>query len=111
MSEKAIVVTNSEFEQKVVGASRPVLIDFWAEWCNPCRMLGPTIEQIAEDYKDRVIVGKVNIDEEPELANRFGVMSIPTLIVFLDGSVADKSVGVVSKEKIATMLDNVLNGK
>lgn len=111
MSEKAVAITNAEFEQKVVGASRPVLVDFWAEWCNPCRMLSPTIDQIAEDYQDRVIVGKVNIDEEAELANRFGVMSIPTLIVFKDGNVAAKSVGVVPKQKIASMLDDVLGGK
>ena len=111
MSEKSITIKNAEFEQKVVGASRPVLVDFWAEWCNPCRMLSPTVDQIAEEYKDSAIVGKVNIDEEPELANRFGVMSIPTLIVFKDGSVAAKSVGVVPKAKIAAMLDDVLGDK
>ncbi len=108
MSDKAITITHSEFEQQVTAASRPVLVDFWAEWCNPCRMLSPTVDQIAEDYKNRVIVGKVNIDEESELAHRFGVMSIPTLIVFKDGSVAAKSVGVVTKEKIAAMLDEAL---
>ena len=111
MSDKTITITNDEFEQTVMGATRPVLIDFWAEWCNPCRMLSPTVDQIAEDYKDRVIVGKVNIDEEPELANRFGVMSIPTLIVFNDGNVAAKTVGVVPKTKIAAMLDDVLGGQ
>lgn len=111
MSDKSITITNAEFEQTVMGATRPVLIDFWAEWCNPCRMLSPTVDQIAEDYKDRVIVGKVNIDEEPELANRFGVMSIPTLIVFNDGNVAAKTVGVVPKTKIAKMLDDVLGGQ
>ncbi len=111
MSDKSITITNAEFEQTVMGATRPVLIDFWAEWCNPCRMLSPTVDQIAEDYKDRVIVGKVNIDEEPELANRFGVMSIPTLIVFNDGNVAAKTVGVVPKTKIAKMLDDVLGGE
>lgn len=111
MSDKSITITNAGFEQTVMGATRPVLIDFWAEWCNPCRMLSPTVDQIAEDYKDRAIVGKVNIDEEPELANRFGVMSIPTLIVFNDGNVAAKTVGVVPKTKIAAMLDDVLGGK
>lgn len=109
MSDKAITITQSGFEQQVTAASRPVLVDFWAEWCNPCRMLSPTVDQVAEDYKDRAIVGKVNIDEEPGLAQRFGVMSIPTLIVFKDGSVAGKSVGVVTKDKIAAMLDEALS--
>lgn len=108
MSDKAVTITNSEFEQQVVAAPRPVLVDFWAEWCNPCRMLSPTVDVIAKEYENRAIVGKVNIDEEPELANRFGVMSIPTLIVFKDGSVAGKSVGVVTKDKIASMLDEAL---
>lgn len=108
MSDKAVTITNSEFEQQVVAAPRPVLVDFWAEWCNPCRMLSPTVDAIAKEYENRAIVGKVNIDEEPELANRFGVMSIPTLIVFKDGSVAAKSVGVVTKDKIASMLNEAL---
>lgn len=111
MSEKSNTITSAEFEQKVIGATRPVLLDFWAEWCNPCRMLSPTVDQIAEDYKDQAIVGKVNIDEEPELAQRFGVMSIPTLLVIKDGSVAAKTVGVVPKAKIAAMLDEALGGK
>ncbi len=108
MSDKAVTITISDFEKQVISSTRPVLVDFWAEWCSPCRMLSPTVDQIAEEYQGRVIVGKVNIDEEPELATRFGVMSIPTLIVFKDGSVARKSVGVVPKEKIAAMLDETL---
>jgi len=108
MSEKSVKITNAGFEQIVMGATRPVLVDFWAEWCSPCLMLSPTVDQIADDYKNRAIVGKVNIDEEPDLAHRFGVMSIPTLIVFKDGNVAAKSVGVVPKAKIAAMLDDAL---
>jgi len=108
MSDKAVTITISDFEKQVISSTRPVLVDFWAEWCSPCRMLSPTVDQIAEEYQGRVVVGKVNIDEEPELATRFGVMSIPTLIVFKDGSVARKSVGVVPKEKIAAMLDETL---
>ncbi|NLT97317.1 MAG: thioredoxin, partial [Christensenellaceae bacterium] len=80
----------------------------WAEWCAPCRMLSPTIDQIAEDYDGKVTVGKINIDEEPELAQRFGVMSLPTLILFKDGSIVSRSVGVVGKDKIAAMLDAAL---
>ena len=85
-----------------------MLVDFWAEWCAPCRMLSPTIDQIAEDYDGKITVGKINIDEEPELAQRFGVMSIPTLILFREGNVVSKSVGVVGKDKIAAMIDEAL---
>ena len=108
MSSKAIQITNRTFDEKVSGSSRPVLVDFWAEWCAPCRMLSPTIDQIAEDYDGKVTVGKINIDEEPELAQRFGVMSIPTLILFKDGSIVSRSVGVVGKDKISAMLDAAL---
>ncbi len=108
MSSKAIQITNLTFDEKVSSSSRPVLVDFWAEWCAPCRMLSPTIDQIAEDYDGKVTVGKINIDEEPELAQRFGVMSIPTLILFKDGSIVSRSVGVVGKDKIAAMLDAAL---
>jgi len=108
MSSKAIKITNLTFDEKVSSSSRPVLVDFWAEWCAPCRMLSPTIDQIAEDYDGKVTVGKINIDEEPELAQRFGVMSIPTLILFKDGSIVSRSVGVVGKDKIAAMLDAAL---
>ncbi|MGI5918759.1 MAG: thioredoxin [Christensenellales bacterium] len=108
MSSKAIQITNLTFDEKVSSSSRPVLVDFWAEWCAPCRMLSPTIDQIAEDYDGKVTVGKVNIDEEPELAQRFGVMSIPTLILFKDGSIVSRSVGIVGKDKIAAMLDAAL---
>ena len=108
MSSKAIQITNRTFDEKVSSSSRPVLVDFWAEWCAPCRMLSPTIDQIAEDYDGKVTVGKINIDEEPELAQRFGVMSIPTLILFKDGSIVSRSVGVVGKDKIAAMIDAAL---
>lgn len=108
MSSKAIKITNLTFDEKVSSSSRPVLVDFWAEWCAPCRMISPTIDQIAEDYDGKVTVGKINIDEEPELAQRFGVMSIPTLILFKDGSIVSRSVGVVGKDKIAAMLDAAL---
>ena len=108
MSSKAIKITNFTFDEQVSSNSQPVLVDFWAEWCGPCRMLSPTIDQIAEEYDGKVTVGKINIDEEPELARRFGVMSIPTLILFKDGNAVSRSVGVVGKEKIAAMIDAVL---
>ena len=108
MSSKAVQITNISFDEKVSSSSRPVLVDFWAEWCAPCRMLSPTIDQVADDYDGKVTIGKINIDEEPELAQRFGVMSIPTLILFKNGSVVSKSVGVVGKDKIAAMIDAAL---
>jgi thioredoxin 1 len=108
MSSKAVQITNISFDEKVSSSDRPVLVDFWVEWCAPCRMLSPTIDQVADDYDSKVTIGKINIDEEPELAQRFGVMSIPTLILFKDGNVVSKSVGVVGKDKIAAMIDAAL---
>ncbi len=108
MSDKAIEITSANFDEIVGKSTQPVLVDFWAEWCNPCRMISPVVDEIAQSYEGRAIVGKVNIDEQGELAQKFGVMSIPTLIVFKDGQVAQKSVGVVGKDKISNMIDSVL---
>ena len=103
MSEKKFTVSTSETE--VLAAEKPVLVDFWATWCGPCRMLGPVVEELAEDLEGRVIVGKVNVDEESDLARRYRVASIPTLIVFENGAEVRRSVGVVPKEDILDMLD------
>ena len=108
MSQNAMEITSDNFDEAVIKNDKPVLVDFWAEWCNPCRMLAPVVDQIAQDYDGKAVVGKIDIDSEPDLAGRFGVMSIPTLIVFKSGEVAGKSVGVVSKDKIAAMLDDAL---
>ena len=108
MSNKAIEITNVDFDEKVTGSTKPVLIDFWAEWCAPCRMLAPVVEEIADMYAGKAVVGKVNIDQQMELAQKFGVMSIPTLLLFKDGKVEAKSVGVVGKEKITSMIDAAL---
>lgn len=99
-----IVITEQNFEQEVLKADKPVLVDFWASWCGPCRMLAPTIEQLAEEMEGVAKVGKVNVDEQPGLAARFGISSIPTLIVFEDGKVKNTSVGVVPKSMIEDML-------
>ena len=96
-------VTKDTFNTEIEEAKETVLVDFWAAWCMPCKMLSPAVEAIAEERTD-VKVCKINIDEEPELAIRFGVMSIPTLIVFKDGEVANKSVGLISKEDILALL-------
>jgi len=108
MAEHAIEITNLNFDEKVTNNEIPVLIDFWAEWCAPCRMIGPAIEAIAQEYKGRAVVGKVDIDSQVELAQRFGVMSIPTLLLFKNGEIFDKSVGVVPKEKITAMIDSAI---
>ena len=97
-------ITKDNFEQEVLKSDKPVLIDFWASWCGPCRMLSPTITEIAEEYKDKVKVGKVNVDEEAELAAMFRVSSIPLLVVMKDGKVVNSSVGVRPKEQILKML-------
>ncbi len=108
MSDKTMEITNVNFDERVLNSETPVLVDFWAEWCAPCRMLSPVIDEVAGQYEEKAKVGKVNIDEQPELAQRFGVMSIPTLIMFKCGAVTDRSVGIVPKDKISGMIDAAL---
>ena len=95
-----IKITKDNFEAEVVKSDRPVLVDFWATWCGPCMMLGPVVAEIAEERKDIIKVGKVNVDEEPELAAKFGIMSIPAVLLFKNGEVVANSVGYVSKEDL-----------
>ena len=103
----AMHLTASTFEEVIAG-DKPVLVDFWATWCGPCRMIAPTIEEIAADFEGRAVVGKVDVDEEPALAKRFGIMSIPTLIVMKGGKVVEQSVGARGKQDIAAMLNRHL---
>ena len=97
-------ITKENFENEVLKSDRPVLLDFWASWCGPCRMVSPIIDEIAEETTDKKVC-KINVDEQPELAQAFGVMSIPTLVVIKDGEVVGQSVGVKSKEAILHMLN------
>ena len=100
----AIQVTKENFQEIVVNADRKVLLDFWAPWCGPCRMVLPIVEEIAGERED-IVVGKVNVDEQPELAERYGVMTIPTLIVFEHGQEQQRSVGAKNKKAILSMVD------
>ncbi|MBQ3587940.1 MAG: thioredoxin [Oscillospiraceae bacterium] len=101
----AIEITKENFEEVVLKNQLPVLVDFWATWCGPCKMIGPIVEEIAEELEGKVAVGKINVDKQPELANRYGVMSIPTLLVFKNGDITNKKIGYMPKEKILEMLD------
>ena len=98
-----ITITKENFESEVLNSTVPVLLDFWATWCGPCRMIAPTLAQIAGENEGKLKVGKVNVDEEMELAMRFGVTSIPLLVVMRDGQIANKAVGAMPKQKIEAL--------
>ncbi|WP_110953906.1 thioredoxin [Anaerosinus massiliensis] len=100
-----LTITKDNFETEVLKSDKPVLIDFWAGWCGPCRMLSPVVDEIAEEAEGKVKIGKINVDEQPQLASQFNVMSIPTLVVIKDGKTAATAVGVKSKQDILEMLD------
>ena len=100
---KAIELTDANFEEMVINSDKPVLVDFWAVWCGPCRMVGPVVEELAKELDGQAIVGKLDVDKNRETAGTYGVMSIPTLLIFKDGKVVDKQVGAVPK--------SVLEGK
>ncbi|MCX7816242.1 MAG: thioredoxin [Syntrophales bacterium] len=106
--ETPLVVTDQSFDREILKADKPALVDFWAPWCGPCRMLAPTIEQIAQEYGDRIIVSKLNVDENPVTTSKYGIRSIPTLILFKDGAPVDGVIGVVPKDKIEAMIKKVL---
>lgn len=101
----AVTITEANFETEVGLREGKVLLDFWASWCGPCQMLGPVIEQVADDLDGKVLVGKVNVDDNRELASRFGVMTIPTLVVFKDGVEVNRVVGVQSKANLIKMVE------
>ncbi len=100
-----MTITKENFEKEVLQADKPVLLDFWAAWCGPCRMLSPVVDEIAQEVDGRVLVGKVNVDEQEELAAQFGVASIPTLVCLKGGQVVDTRVGVRPKEDILSMIE------
>ena len=103
-----VVHFNKEGFDKAVPAAPIALVDFWADWCGPCKMLTPTVEALAEQYGDRVVTGKVNVDEEPELARRFGIMSIPTVVFLKNGKEIERKVGVLPPETFSAVLEQYL---
>lgn len=105
MSNIVRTVSNETFEQDVLQSNTPVLVDFYADWCGPCKVVGPLVEQLGDDYEGRVEVRKVDVDSDPELASRYGVRSIPTLILFKDGVVQDTVVGAVPRSKLVEVID------
>jgi thioredoxin 1 len=101
----AIEITDANFEEMVAKSTKPVLLDFWAEWCGPCRMVGPVVEELSKDYDGKAVVGKVNVDNNPNISMQFGIRNIPTILFFKDGKVVDKQVGAVPKAVLQGKLD------
>lgn len=108
-NNKIINLNNDNFNEEVLESDIPVLVDFWAAWCGPCRMIAPILEQLADEYDEKVKIAKVNVDEQTELASQYGVMSIPTLFLFKDGEVVKQTIGVRPKGELESMLDEVLS--
>jgi thioredoxin 1 len=111
MSDYVNNISEGDFEKNVLQSSQPVLVDFWAEWCGPCRMLGPTVEAVAKQYAGSATVVKLNVDESPGVAARYGVRGIPTLILFKGGQEAERVVGAVPKETISRLIDKHVEGR
>ena len=109
MSENVKEITSTNFNDEVLESDTPVLVDFWAEWCGPCRAIGPVVDEIANDYNGKISVGKLNVDNENQLAMEYGVRSIPALLIFNNGTVVNQIVGAVPKNRITDILDTVIS--
>ncbi|MDR0368267.1 MAG: thioredoxin [Bacteroidales bacterium] len=103
----AVEITDSNWESLVSG-DKPVVMDFWAEWCGPCRMISPIVEEVAQEYQDKVVVGKINIDDNANITQQFGIRNIPTLLFFKGGELADKHVGAIRKAELTEKINNLL---
>ena len=104
----ALEITDSNFEETVLKSDKPVLVDFWAAWCGPCRMVGPIIDELSEEYEGKAVVGKVDIDSNQQYAAQFGVRNIPTVLAFKNGELVDRKIGVSSKNDYAQALDSLI---
>jgi len=104
----ALEINDANFEELVLQSNLPVLVDFWAEWCGPCRMVGPIVNELADDYSGRLVVGKVDVDSNPGIASKFGIRNIPTILFFKDGAVVEKHVGAAPKSTLASKVDSIL---
>ena len=104
-SDKIHTLTDNNFDQSVVNAAGPVLVDFWAEWCGPCRRLAPTVEELATDYDGRVVVGTLNVDDNPNVAFRYSIRGIPTLLLFKGGQIVEQVVGLADKDSLKKLID------
>ncbi|MFK8068348.1 MAG: thioredoxin TrxA [Gammaproteobacteria bacterium] len=108
MSDNIIAVTDENFEDEVLNSDQPVLVDYWAEWCGPCKMIAPVLEEIAAEYGDKIKIAKLNIDENQNTPPKYGIRGIPTLMIFKDGSVEAQKVGAVSKSQLAAFIDSTI---
>lgn len=101
----ALEINDANFEELVLKSDKPVLVDFWAEWCGPCRMVGPIVEELAKEYDGKAVIGKVNVDHNPNISTNFGIRNIPTILFFKNGQVVDKQVGAVPKASLSAKLN------
>ncbi|NQW27982.1 MAG: thioredoxin [Flammeovirgaceae bacterium] len=101
---KPLEITDANFSE-VINTDKPVLVDFWAEWCGPCKMIGPIVEELANDFEGKAVIGKVDVDTNPEISAKYGIRSIPTLLVFKNGEIVDKQIGAVSKSILSQKIE------